>query len=303
MRGIPSVIVIKQNGEIITREGRQEIMQNGSFAFTKWEESCIEIDTSIVNQLSDNSPQVFKDATEILLKLISNIIRDPQNLKYRRIRLSNPKIETMLLNANGAFETLFSIGFEEDTDALFLPFSASMTILQSFKNAIENLDVPKEESKIAQEAPKKPPERDIICSGDVCIDLGRENPLLDCSNLDMKIEAKIENVNFRGPLNEELVFYNLILNERRQFVKRSQKNVRDKVLSLVPIEDIEKRAKVRFKELFAEDSKISLKFLRDLAVYELVQWFKNDFFTWVDKLKCDLCNVDMELTGRILTDF
>ena len=120
---------------------------------------------------------------------------------------------------------------------------------------------------------------------------------MDFQNLGMKIETTIENVPFRGPMSEELAFYAAITNERNQFVKRSEQNVKDKVYSLVPIQELEKKAKLRFKELFQEDPKISLKFLRDLAVYELVQWFKNDFFTWVDKLKCDICNVDMMPTG------
>ena len=120
---------------------------------------------------------------------------------------------------------------------------------------------------------------------------------MDFQNLGMKIETTIENVPFRGPLSEELAFYAAITNERNQFVKRSEQNVKDQVYSLVPIQELEKKAKLRFKELFQEDPKISLKFLRDLAVYELVQWFKNDFFTWVDKLKCDICNVDMMPTG------
>ena len=98
VRGIPAVIVIKaSNGEIISREGRQEIMQNGSLAFSNWEQSCIEIDTSIVSALTDNSNEVFNNAVDILLKLINNILKDPQSMKYRRIRLSNPKIESMLL--------------------------------------------------------------------------------------------------------------------------------------------------------------------------------------------------------------
>ena len=98
VRGIPAVIVIKaSNGEIISREGRQELMQNGYSAFSTWEQSCVEIDTSIVSALSDNSSEVFKNAIDILLKLINNILKDPQSMKYRRIRLSNPKIESMLL--------------------------------------------------------------------------------------------------------------------------------------------------------------------------------------------------------------
>ena len=122
VRGIPKVVVVKvSNGEFITQDGRQDIMQNGALAFSSWEQNCIEIDTSIVNKLSDNDHKSFQDAKEILLKLINNILRDPQNVKFRRIRLSNPKVESMLLNANGAFDILFSIGFEEDTDALILP--------------------------------------------------------------------------------------------------------------------------------------------------------------------------------------
>ena len=53
------------------------------------------------------------DACGILVKLLNNVIRDPNNMKFRSIRLANPKIESMLLAANGAFEVLFSVGFEE----------------------------------------------------------------------------------------------------------------------------------------------------------------------------------------------
>ena len=47
-----------------------------------------------------------------------------------------------LLVANGAFESLFSMGFEEDTDALFLPMSAPIEVVQAFKTAIERLTPP-----------------------------------------------------------------------------------------------------------------------------------------------------------------
>ena len=48
VRGIPKVVVVKvSNGECISQDGRQDIMQNGALAFSSWEQSCIEIDTSI----------------------------------------------------------------------------------------------------------------------------------------------------------------------------------------------------------------------------------------------------------------
>ena len=56
--------------------------------------------------------QVKKDAGDILIRLFSNVLKDPQSLKFRAVKLSNPKIESKLLVANGAFEILFSSGFE-----------------------------------------------------------------------------------------------------------------------------------------------------------------------------------------------
>ena len=66
-----------------------------------------------MSALLDNPPEVTKSAAEILVKLIGNVIRDPSNLKYRSVRLANPIIESKLLVATGAFEILFSVGFEE----------------------------------------------------------------------------------------------------------------------------------------------------------------------------------------------
>ena len=108
VRGIPFMIVISETGEVISREGRQEVMSMGAGAFQTWDESHSDVDTSVVEVLKDNAPEVTREAGEILVKLMSNVIRDPQNMKYRQIRLANPKIESKLLSANGAFEILFS---------------------------------------------------------------------------------------------------------------------------------------------------------------------------------------------------
>ena len=115
----------------------------GASAFSYWESMAkpVEsaIDTSAVKMLEDNEPLVIKEAGEILLKLIGNVLRDPHNMKYRSVRLSNPKIESKLLVATGAFEILFSVGFEEDTDSLLLPLDASLTKLRAVKTALEKI--------------------------------------------------------------------------------------------------------------------------------------------------------------------
>ena len=142
---LPYVIAIKvSNGEVLTKPlgGADDIKEKGALAFTHWEESCIEIDTSIVNKLNENTKEVFGEAKNILGRLLSNIIREPENIKYRKIRMNNPKIENLLLNTSGAFDVLFSVGFEENDENLILPLATPMTIIKAFESAISNLSGP-----------------------------------------------------------------------------------------------------------------------------------------------------------------
>ena len=64
-------------------------------------------------QLLDNPTEVFMDASGLLLKFASNIINNPDNPKYRSIRVGNKIFQSRLLPVNGAVECLFAIGFQE----------------------------------------------------------------------------------------------------------------------------------------------------------------------------------------------
>ena len=99
-----------------------------------------------------------------MTKLLGNIINDPNNTKYRAIKLTNKVIEEKLLPASGAFEILFSgltlefifffkgilnnqlsnfpflVGFEEADDKLILPLGADLNIVKQFSEAVRNLD-------------------------------------------------------------------------------------------------------------------------------------------------------------------
>jgi len=103
---------------VITKDGRSDVMASGSGAFSTWLANARgPVDTSSVALLADNPPETLRQAGEILLKLLANVQREPSNVKFRAIKLSNPKIESKLLTANGAFEILFSVGFEEVREA------------------------------------------------------------------------------------------------------------------------------------------------------------------------------------------
>ncbi|KAA8529019.1 hypothetical protein F0562_033493 [Nyssa sinensis] len=66
-------------------------------------EACV--GTYVSGKPSDGS-------VEVVLKLLRNIIREPENMKFRKIRMGNPKIREALGDVAGGVELLECVGFE-----------------------------------------------------------------------------------------------------------------------------------------------------------------------------------------------
>ncbi|MED6180513.1 hypothetical protein PIB30_011030 [Stylosanthes scabra] len=49
---------------------------------------------------------------DIVLKLLKNVVREPENAKFRKIRLSNPKIKEAVADVTGGIELITFVGFE-----------------------------------------------------------------------------------------------------------------------------------------------------------------------------------------------
>ena len=278
VRGIPSLIIVDINGEIISREGRQEIMSLRSQAFKNWEGMFTDLDTSIVQTLLDNPEEVRNGAIEILVKLLSNVIREPNNIKFRSIRLGNPKIESKLLVANGAFEILFSVGFEEGTDSLILPMSASMPLLTAFKSAIENLNKPKPSGASVLSPMQSPnaPSPSSTASNFISVSDSSVPINISANNMEQKFLAKLR------AEHELCMAYE---NPKAQIEAREA----------VPLDKLKKAAKEKFEKLKAAESQDSTKIVEevedDILVIELLGWFKNEFFKWFDGYECETCTV------------
>ena len=96
VRGIPALIMVTHTGEVVTRDGRQEVMSLGVSAMTTWSQATPQhVDTSVVSMLVDNKDHVMEAAKEVL----SSIINDPNNTKYRTVKMSNKVIIEKLLPA------------------------------------------------------------------------------------------------------------------------------------------------------------------------------------------------------------
>ena len=55
-------------------------------------------------------------ALELIAKLLRNAAVNPKEEKFRQIRLSNPKIQSLFGKENGALEALLTLGWEKSKD-------------------------------------------------------------------------------------------------------------------------------------------------------------------------------------------
>lgn len=51
-------------------------------------------------------------STEVMVKLLRNIVKEPENSKFRKIRMGNPKIKEAIADVAGGVELLEYVGFE-----------------------------------------------------------------------------------------------------------------------------------------------------------------------------------------------
>lgn len=76
--------------------------------------------------VAEKAEDAFVAAAEILLKLMRNIVQNPTEQKFRRIKPQNPTISAKLLSAPGMKEVVAFLGWQEEQggEALVLPDEA-----------------------------------------------------------------------------------------------------------------------------------------------------------------------------------
>ncbi|XP_058732518.1 plant UBX domain-containing protein 2-like [Vicia villosa] len=91
---------------------RVENIDDGKLVETETEgvvETNTELEICVGSYVSGNPSE---GSVDIVLKLLRNIVREPENVKFRKIRLSNPKIKEAVAEVNGGVELLGFLGFE-----------------------------------------------------------------------------------------------------------------------------------------------------------------------------------------------
>ncbi|XP_014205017.1 peptide-N(4)-(N-acetyl-beta-glucosaminyl)asparagine amidase [Copidosoma floridanum] len=216
-----------------------------------------------ISLLKDNEESVRQDAQRVLLKICDNILKFPKEIKYRKINLSDTIFSTQLLPAAGAVECLFEAGFEENDDEFILPLDASLSSVEKLYSLLNNQLKPAS----TPSAPKS--------------DLNSKQPL-SLLNIGL-VEEEYKKKNFFQQIQEMF----------KSVLRYENESLQSKVKSILPLPAIEIAAMEKLREIQKEvktkkvpDNNVVYE---DALLAELLSWFKNKFFKWVNSPACENC--------------
>ncbi|KAK7398885.1 hypothetical protein VNO78_10059 [Psophocarpus tetragonolobus] len=172
-------------------------------------------------------------SVDVLLKLLRNIGREPENVKFRRIRMSNPKIKEAVADVAGGVELLSFLGFqlrEENGETWAVMEVPTQEQIKFIKQAIVLL-----ESQLVQQVPPK--REDSSTTSSEMAAKAKSKPV------DRQVKvffAVTESVAAKIKLPDS--FYNLSPEEVRREAELRRKKIADSQL-LIPKSLKEKQAK------------------------------------------------------------
>ena len=98
----------------------------------------------------------------------------------------------------------------------------------------------------------------------------------------------------------EKSFYDKLEAQRTHVLKYESKSAQAKALSVVPHEALKAKAKAKFDQIKAKEPGVKEELMKDLLLLETLEWFKNDFFKWVDAPSCEKCGTKTKHMGMLL---
>ena len=220
-------------------------------------------------QLLQNERQVIIDAANVLIRCADNILKSPAEPKFRRLPVANSKVQQCLLPAYGAIECLFEMGFVEASDHFLLPESAPLSRVKIVHDALVELSG----------------EFDSAAASTVQVqDAGHG---VNSQTLEDQVVAAFW---FR----KETEFYNMLKHGIAHVTNYMRPKLLLKARGCMPLQQMIEKAKECCTQLNLGD-----KFLQDQLLIQLLRWFKESFFQWMDTPSCVFCGASTKLTGRV----
>ncbi|KAM3596690.1 uncharacterized protein V6R79_019091 [Siganus canaliculatus] len=228
-----------------------------------------------VTALCDNSNEVFLEAARLLLKYADNILRYPNEDKYRSIRIGSPIFSTKLLPVRGAVECLFEMGFEETETHLVFPKSAPVDQLKCVRESL----AAERDQRLQGGQPVQPAAAAPSASASAS---APEHPAAASSQPATAAPPQ------PSSLESSMSFFVTLQSNFQHVMLYENPELQLKARSAIPHQQLSSTAERKLKEAKAADPKCALG-IQEFLVLELLRWFKQKFFSWVDSLPCARC--------------
>uniref|UniRef100_A0AAY4EU34 Peptide-N(4)-(N-acetyl-beta-glucosaminyl)asparagine amidase n=1 Tax=Denticeps clupeoides TaxID=299321 RepID=A0AAY4EU34_9TELE len=232
-----------------------------------------------VRALFENPNGVFLNVSKLLLTYADNILRHPNEEKYRSIRIGNPTFFSKLLPVRGAVECLFDMGFEEAETHLVFPQTASVEQLRRVRESIAA-------------------ERDQRLAADRMVVSPQAETSAGTSNTSTDPVPAPASAPLLAPDAAPMVFLRTLQSNFQHVLLFEEPALQQKALSCIPHLQLTTGAKERLTQARRADPQCSLA-VPDMLVMELLCWFKEEFFSWVDCLPCSRCGGRTQSAGSL----
>ncbi|CAM4820066.1 unnamed protein product [Rotaria magnacalcarata] len=222
------------------------------------------MDLSFINNLRKINDEDDRLVTiTLLIDIISNLLNDRNN--SRNHTLPANYIQETFHKYSAAMDCLLTVGFKQVSDDYVFDQTISNEQLQELSKLLENeLD----STSIDQSKQINSTNIDL----GIIDDEKTEHQLISFNNL--HISSQFNNlIPFVATLERVQSYEDINL---RRYIRSS----------IIPLEDFNRKISNRKSQIDIDK--------RDLLLLELLRWFKEEFFTWFDRPKCDRCKILMD---------
>ncbi|XP_064205332.1 peptide-N(4)-(N-acetyl-beta-glucosaminyl)asparagine amidase [Anguilla rostrata] len=242
-----------------------------------------------VSALCENPNDVFLDVSKLLLTYADNILRNPDEDKYRSIRIGNPTFSTKLLPVPGAVECLFEMGFEEAETHLVFPQSASVDQLRRIR---ETIAAERDQRLGAGQTPICP--QSSPHSSVPPLPPNSPAPALAPPTAPPTPQPCALPI----PPENSVGFFRTLQSNFQHVLVYETPALQRKALERIPLPRLSTAAQRRLQQAQEADPECGLS-EQDMLLLELLAWFKGEFFSWVDCLPCAHCGGRTQSAGPL----
>ncbi|XP_017110557.1 peptide-N(4)-(N-acetyl-beta-glucosaminyl)asparagine amidase isoform X2 [Drosophila elegans] len=229
-------------------------------------------------QQQQDLKDAYLEAVRILLVLLENVLAQPENSKFRTIRLENKTIKEKLLSLPGCERLLDAIGFVRSpgSNAYILPTDVSLQQVQKYRDVLSE----RRSAWLSGTVPKNPPQTSAVSIP--------PSPLFIKPSVEYRQRIAFPRV-LRTSNNflQSLELYSDAVMQYEDMLLLATGR------ALIPVDELTDRASEKLIEMqeriAAGECQEKEPCVRDLLLVELVNWFNTQFFQWVNNIPCRVC--------------